>query len=213
MNTFRASLLGLVLAVAGFAGAHALAAQSPPLVSNCVGVADGWAVEVLHIDCVAAGKLVRKLTLLAPKGPIRLANMTCTVGYAGKVAFSIRCAGGGGRFVRANLRPKGAKTTPLPPLLRCPDYVDKLRRRWALRSERFGCLDARDILVELASRRPTDDERDDVERRNRVGCWLNDGLPRELRCWRIFRDGHFYAHVRLAPTPSTTAATTTTEEP
>ena len=213
MTGLRAGLLGFVLAVGGFAGAHAFAAQSPPLVSNCVGVADGWAVEVLHLDCVAAGKLVRRLTLLAPKSPIRLANMTCTVGYAGKVAIAIRCAGGGGRFLRANLRPKGAKATPLPPLLRCPDYVDKLRRRWALRSERFGCLDARDILAELASRRPTDGERDDVERRHRVGCWLNGGLPRELRCWRTFSSGHFYAHVRLAPTPSPTAATTTTEEP
>lgn len=212
MKALSATLAGLALAVGGFAGAQALAAEPPPLVANCVNAAEDWTIEVVGFDCVQAAKIVRRLAVLAPKAPIRLANMTCTVGYARKLAIAVRCAGGGGRFVRANLRPRGGKATPLPPLLRCPDYVDSLRRRWAIRSERFGCLDAADIVAQAATARLTAQEVKWLQREWNVGCWINEGLARLIRCWRTFTSGHFYAYVKPAPTPNTTAAVTETVE-
>lgn len=200
-------------AIAGFAGGRAVAAESPPLVAVCVNAVDGWEIETMVVGCVNAAKIVRGLVTRAPKGHTRVSNMSCTVGYAGRIATSIRCAGSRSRFVRADLRPKGAKATPVPPVLRCRDYVDRLGRRWAVRSVRFGCLDARAVLAELAAERLTAKEQRYVERAWNVGCWVPGGLPREISCWWIRSEGYFNAQVRLAPTPSPTISTTETQEP
>lgn len=228
MKLLRAAALLFVAAPAGFVGAHALASESPPLVANCVNAADGWAVEVLGIDCVRAGRIVKALTVRRPTGPARARGMSCTVGYSGKIPVAIRCSGPHGSLLRANAYlPQKAKAPQLPKVARCSDYVDKLGRRWTIRHETFGCLAAADVVAALATRkvRSTDDAyKDLLDSLARVTCQAapEGALPRAIGCggWVSPRFGSpwpaysgFVAQVKPTPPPSATGTTTTVRRP
>jgi hypothetical protein len=216
VTTIRACVLAHLVGLAGFAGAQALASESPPLVANCVNAAEGWRVEVLGVDCTRAGQIIGSLTQRRPKGSARAKGMTCTVGYAGSIPVAIRCTASRGRFLRADAYLPGKAKAPALKLARCPDYVDKLKRRWIVRTEGFGCRDVRQILTELAASPTAQNDVKWTERAYNLSCGLWGNPLREIRCagWHDSSPnptdwGGFHAQVKLLSTPTPNPSTTT----
>jgi hypothetical protein len=215
------TLAALAATALGFAGAHTIAAE-PPLVVNCTNV-QGWAVEVMKINCLQAGKIIHKLTRTkAPATPVRSAGLTCTVAPAGRTPTAISCAGGARRWLRAGMRiQQTAVRLVLPAVKRCGDYVDDRGRRWEIRIASMSCDLARELVSELATLPRDSDNIRSTEKLYNVSCsaFGTGRLPVQLSCsgsrpaGRFLVISSFYASVRLAPTPSTTTATTTIRRP